>query len=132
MDQIDCVISTHYPDHNDPGTGVFFAGQARDRSDSGVRDQEQCCGLIFGVPWPTILCGSEPIGTCLFVCSEVLSKRIDGSYDGRNISILFGDGAGAVVVGPCDVPAEVSGSFPLFDGNQGKDPFYGSSGYGAW
>jgi 3-oxoacyl-[acyl-carrier-protein] synthase-3 len=32
----------------------------------------------------------------------VLSKRIDGSYDGRNISILLGDGAGAVVVGVAD------------------------------
>ena len=38
----------------------------------------------------------------LIACSEVLSTRIDGSYDGRNISILFGDGAGAVVVGPTD------------------------------
>ena len=37
-------------------------------------------------------------------CAEVLSKRIDGSYDGRNISILLGDGAGAVVVGPSDDP----------------------------
>jgi 3-oxoacyl-[acyl-carrier-protein] synthase-3 len=36
----------------------------------------------------------------LIACSEVLSRRIDGSYDGRNIGILFGDGAGAVVVGP--------------------------------
>ncbi len=42
-------------------------------------------------------------GTCrhvLIACSEVLSTRIDGSYDGRNIAILLGDGAGAVVVGP--------------------------------
>mgnify|MGYP002067751055 FL=1 len=40
----------------------------------------------------------------LIVCAEVLSKRIDGSNDGRNIGILLGDGAGAVVVGPTDDP----------------------------
>ncbi len=40
----------------------------------------------------------------LVVCAEVLSKRIDGSYEGRNISILFGDGAGAVVLGVSDDP----------------------------
>jgi 3-oxoacyl-[acyl-carrier-protein] synthase-3 len=38
----------------------------------------------------------------LIACAEALSTRIDGSDDGRNISILLGDGAGAVVVGPAD------------------------------
>lgn len=34
----------------------------------------------------------------LVVCGEVLSKRMDCSDRGRNLSILLGDGAGAVVV----------------------------------
>jgi len=40
----------------------------------------------------------------LIACSEILSKRIDGSYDGRNLAILLGDGAAAAVIGPANDP----------------------------
>jgi 3-oxoacyl-[acyl-carrier-protein] synthase-3 len=48
----------------------------------------------------------------LVVCAEVLSTRIDGSYDGRNIAILLGDGAGAAVVGPAEDPAPPAAAPP--------------------
>jgi len=40
----------------------------------------------------------------LSIGSEILSKRIDGSYDGRNLAILLGDGAAAAVIGPANDP----------------------------
>ena len=62
--------------------------------------KQQCAGLIYGL---SLADHFVRAGTCrhvLVACSEVLSTRIDGSYDGRNIAVLLGDGAGAVVVGP--------------------------------
>jgi 3-oxoacyl-[acyl-carrier-protein] synthase-3 len=61
--------------------------------------KEQCAGLIYGLSIADHYIRAGTYRHVLIVCSEVLSKRIDGSYDGRNIGILLGDGAGAAVVG---------------------------------
>ena len=51
----------------------------------------------------------------------MLSKRIDGSYDGRNIAILLGDGAGAAVVGPSDDPEQgIISTILHADGSEAK------------
>lgn len=103
LDQIDLLImNTITPDHADPGCAFFLQGKLGING-IGVMDiRQQCAGLIYGL---SIADHFVSAGTCrhvLIACAEVLSKRIDGSYDGRNISILLGDGAGAVVVGPSD------------------------------
>lgn len=101
MDQIDLlVMNTITPDHADPGC-AFFLQAKLGLSDKPVFDiKQQCAGLIYGL---SLADHFILAGTCrhvLIACSEVLSTRIDGSYDGRNIAVLLGDGAGAVVVGP--------------------------------
>jgi len=101
MDQIDfLVMNTITPDHADPGC-AFFLQAKLGLEGIGVLDiRQQCAGLIYGV---SVADHFIKAGTCrhvLVACSEVLSTRIDGSYDGRNIAILLGDGAGAVVLGP--------------------------------
>lgn len=105
MEQIDCVImNTITPDHMDPGTAFFLHSKLGVGTIPAFEIRQQCCGMMYGM---TMADGFIRMGlyrNVLVVCSEVLSKRIDGSYDGRNISILFGDGAGAVVVGPSDDP----------------------------
>ena len=103
MDQIDLVImNTITPDHADPGS-AFFLQPKLGLSGIPVLDiKQQCAGLIYGL---SIADHFIRAGTCrhvLVACAEVLSKRLDGSNDGRNIAILLGDGAGAAVVGPAD------------------------------
>jgi len=125
MDQIDCVImNTITPDHNDPGTAFFLQARLGTGPIPAFEIREQCCGLIFGVSMADHFVRLGTYRHVLVVCSEVLSKRIDGSYDGRNISILFGDGAGAVVVGPCDDPAGGVRFISLYsDGTKAKTLF---------
>ncbi len=105
MDQIDLVImNTITPDHADPGC-AFFLQPKLGLTDIPVIDiKQQCAGLIYGISIADqfVRCGTAR--NVLIVCAEILSKRIDGSYDGRNIAILLGDGAGAVVVGRSDDP----------------------------
>ena len=64
--------------------------------------KQQCAGLIYGLAIADHFVRAGTYRHILVVCAEVLSKRIDGSYDGRNIAILLGDGAGEVVVGPAE------------------------------
>lgn len=104
-EQIDLLImNTITPDHADPGTGFFLQGKL-DLAPIPVFDiKEQCCGLIYGMSIADHFIRAGTYKHVLIACSEILSKRIDGSYDGRNIAILLGDGAGAAVIGPADAP----------------------------
>lgn len=103
MDQIEMVImNTITPDHADPGC-AFFLQPKLGLSGIPVLDiKQQCAGLIYGLAIADHFIQAGTYRHVLVVCAEVLSTRIDGSYDGRNIAILLGDGAGAVVLGAGD------------------------------
>jgi 3-oxoacyl-[acyl-carrier-protein] synthase III len=101
MDQIDLLIlNTITPDHADPGTAFFLQPKLGLAGIPVLDIKQQCCGLLYGLSLADHFIRVGTYRHVLIVCSEVLSSRIDGSYDGRNIAILLGDGAGAVVVGP--------------------------------
>ncbi len=103
MDQIDLVIlNTITPDHADPGSAFFLQPKLGLSGIPVMEIRQQCAGLIYGMSIADHFVRAGTYRHVLVVCSEVLSTRIDGSYDGRNIAILLGDGAGAVVVGPGD------------------------------
>ncbi len=122
MDQIDCIImNTITPDHNDPGCACFLHGKLGVGTVPAFDIRQQCCGLIYGLAMADSFIRAGMYRYVLIACSEVLSKRIDGSYDGRNISILFGDGAGAVVVGPSeDSGSGVISTFLHAQGSQAR------------
>ncbi len=101
MDQIDLVImNTITPDHADPGCAFFLQSKLGLGTKPALDIRAQCAGIVYGTAIAQSFIASGMYRNILIVCSEVLSKRMDGSYDGRNIAILLGDGAGAVVVGP--------------------------------
>lgn len=103
MDQIDLVImNTITPDHADPGCGFFLQAKLGLPGVPVLDIKQQCAGLIYGLSLADHFVRAGTYRYVLVACSEVLSTRIDGSYEGRNIAILFGDGAGAVVVGPAE------------------------------
>ncbi len=96
------VMNTITPDHADPGSGFFLQGKLGLAGVPVYDIKAQCAGLIYGMALADGFIKTGKYKHILIACGEVLSKRIDGSYDGRNIAILLGDGAGAVVVGPSD------------------------------
>ena len=58
-----------------------------------------CTGFVFGVALGRSLIGSRTADTVLVIGVETLSRIVD--YTDRNTCVLFGDGAGAVVLRPC-------------------------------
>jgi 3-oxoacyl-[acyl-carrier-protein] synthase-3 len=100
------IMNTITPDHADPGC-AFFLQPKLGLSGIGVLDiRQQCAGLIYGLSVADHFIRAGTYRYVLVCCSELLSRRIDGSYDGRNIAILLGDGAGAVVVGRSEDPQQ--------------------------
>ncbi len=71
------------------------------------------------------------IATCWWSAPRSSPARIDGSNDGRNIAILLGDGAGAVVVGPSPDPQRgILSTILHADGRHAKSLYTAAPGSG--
>lgn len=92
------LVNTLSPDHHDPSQACLIQPLLGLRHIPVLDIRAQCSGLLYGLQMARgqILAGLAR--HVLVVCGEVLSKRMDCSDRGRNLSILLGDGAGAVVV----------------------------------
>ena len=130
MEQIDLlVMNTITPDHADPGCAFFLQAKLGLAGIPVLDIKQQCAGLIYGLALADHFVRAGTYRHVLIACSEVLSTRIDGSYDGRNIATLLGDGAGAVVVGPGDDDQSGIRSTILHaDGSQAKTLYTAAPG----
>lgn len=102
--EIDMIIfATLSPDHDFPGTGCFLQAKLDLPGISVLDIRQQCTGFIYAlsVADKFILSGSHK--NILVVGSEVHSKGLDKTPNGRNVAVLFGDGAGAVIVARKDL-----------------------------
>lgn len=99
---IDLIIyATLSPDVNFPGTAVFvqrLLGIA-DRHIPCLDIRQQCTGFIYGMSIADAYIRTGQFKNILVIGSEVHSTGLDISTAGRDVTVLFGDGAGAVVVG---------------------------------
>jgi 3-oxoacyl-[acyl-carrier-protein] synthase-3 len=77
-----------------------------------------CTGFIFGLALGRSLIAARQADTVLLVGVEVLSKFTD--YTDRNTCVLFGDGAGAAVLVPCDPSDGVLAVHMQSDGTLGE------------
>ncbi len=103
--EIDMLIyATLSPDHEFPGTGCFTQ-RLLGLPEIAVLDiRQQCTGFIYGLSIADNFIRSGMYKKILVVGSEVHSTGLDVSTRGRDVAVLFGDGAGAAVVGASDSP----------------------------
>ena len=93
------IYATLSPDFNFPGTGVFVQ-RALGLKDIPCLDiRQQCTGFIYGLSIADAYIRSGGFKNILLIGSEVHSTGLDISTKGRDVTVLFGDGAGAVVIG---------------------------------
>ena len=97
---IDLIIyATLSPDFFFPGTAVFVQ-RALGLKDIPCLDiRQQCTGFVYGLSIADAYIRSGTFKHILLIGSEVHSTGLDISTAGRDVTVLFGDGAGAVVVG---------------------------------
>jgi 3-oxoacyl-[acyl-carrier-protein] synthase-3 len=99
---IDMIIyATLSPDVNFPGTGVFVQRMLgiADRAIPCLDIRQQCTGFIYGLSIADAYIRTGNFKHILLIGSEVHSTGLDISTAGRDVTVLFGDGAGAVVIG---------------------------------
>ena len=96
---IDLIIfSTLNPDYFFPGCGVLLQRDLELKEIPALDIRQQCSGFVYGLSVAKAYINSGMYKNILFVCSEQQSAMLDLTTRGRNISVLFGDGAGAVVI----------------------------------
>jgi 3-oxoacyl-[acyl-carrier-protein] synthase-3 len=62
----------------------------------------QCTGFLYALHVGALYVGSGQYERVLVVGTEAHSTGLDVSTRGRDVTVIFGDGAGAVVLGPSD------------------------------
>ncbi len=107
---IDCIVlATLSPEADFPGTSFFLQDRlgAPDVPCFDVR--AQCSGFVYSLSVANGFIRGGIYRRILVVGCEVHSTGLDRTTEGRDVAVLFGDGAGAVVVEANDDPEDPSG-----------------------
>ncbi len=107
VNDIDFIIfATLSPDYYFPGCGVLLQ-RAMHMKEIGALDvRNQCSGFIYAVSVADQFIKTGMYKNILVVGAEKHSFGLDFSTRGRNISVIFGDGAGAVVLQRSEEPEQ--------------------------
>lgn len=103
VDDIDFIIfATSTPDYYAPGSGCLLQDRMGFREIGALDVRVQCSGFVYGLSIADQYIKTGMYRNILLIGAEVQSTGLDLSDEGRDVSVLFGDGAGAVVVSATD------------------------------
>src|SRR5262245_34246466 len=117
--ELDLVVcATYTPDMSFPSTGCLIQ-HALGASKAAAFDlQAACSGFVYA-----LITGSQFIATGLYKRVLVVASDVNSSImnpEDRKVTALFGDGAGAVVLGPGEGKQGVLAEYLGADGGGGK------------
>ncbi len=118
---LDCIVlATLSPEAEFPGTS-FFLHERLGASDIPCFDlRAQCSGFLFSLGVANGFISSGMYRRVLVVGCEVHSSGIDLTDAGRDVAVIFGDGAGAVVLEANEDPADRAGVLEVRIHAEGK------------
>lgn len=99
------LFATLSPDLNFPGSGCLLGARLGIPGVPAMDIRTQCTGFLYSLATADSMVRSGMARCVLVVGAEVHSSGLDLSTRGRDVSVLFGDGAGAAVVAAADGPA---------------------------
>jgi 3-oxoacyl-[acyl-carrier-protein] synthase-3 len=124
---VDCILATTLsPDRYFPGIAVDVQARLGCRRVPAMDLACQCNGFLFGFAAASAFVSSGQFRRVLLVSSELHSRDLRFDRRSRDLSILFGDGAGAVVVEPAGPKGRSFAEFEMHsDGAFAGDLAYG-------
>ena len=96
------VFATISPDYYFPGCGVLLQRAMKMKEIGALDVRNQCSGFVYAISVADQYIRTGTYKNILVIGSEKHSFGLDFSTRGRNISVIFGDGAGAVVLQPTE------------------------------
>jgi 3-oxoacyl-[acyl-carrier-protein] synthase-3 len=99
--EVDFIIfATLSPDYYFPGCGVLLQREMKMREIGALDVRNQCSGFLYALSVADQFIKTGMYKNILVVGSEKHSFAMDFETRSRNVSVIFGDGAGAVVLQP--------------------------------
>jgi 3-oxoacyl-[acyl-carrier-protein] synthase-3 len=120
---LDCIVyATLSPEHYFPGGGVFLQRKLGVKGIPALDVRNQCSGFLYGLSVADAWVRTGQYRRVLLVGAEVQSPALEYDYpEGRNMGVLFGDGAGAAILGPTEDPGRgVLGTNLFADGRHAE------------
>jgi 3-oxoacyl-[acyl-carrier-protein] synthase-3 len=96
------VFATLSPDYYFPGCGVLLQRAMKMKEVGALDVRNQCSGFVYALSVADQFIKSGMYKNILVVGAEKHSFGLDFTTRGRNVSVIFGDGAGAVVLQPTE------------------------------
>lgn len=98
------IFATLSPDYFFPGCGVLVQRLLGLREIGALDVRNQCSGFVYALSIGDQFIKTGMYKNILVIGAEVHSYALDFSTRGRNVSVIFGDGAGAVVLQASPTP----------------------------
>jgi 3-oxoacyl-[acyl-carrier-protein] synthase-3 len=92
------VFATLSPDYYFPGCGVLLQRALQMKQIGALDVRNQCSGFVYALSVADQFIKSGMYKNILVIGAEKHSFGLDFTTRGRNVSVIFGDGAGAVVL----------------------------------
>ena len=100
---LDCIVfATLSPDYFFPGSGVYLQRKLGISEIPCIDIRNQCTGFIYGLSVADAWIKTGQYRRILLVGAELQSAGLDLTTRGRDTAVLFGDGAGAAILGPTE------------------------------
>jgi 3-oxoacyl-[acyl-carrier-protein] synthase-3 len=100
-EDIDLILcATVTPDQILPSTGCIIQAELGANKAAAMDIVAACSGFVYGVTLAETMIRTGQTKYALVIGAEVLTQYVD--YTDRQTCVLFGDGAGAAVLGPVD------------------------------
>jgi 3-oxoacyl-[acyl-carrier-protein] synthase-3 len=100
------VLATTTPDMVFPSTACILQDKLGTRNGPAFDVQAVCSGFVYALGLADLMVKSGQVRNALVVGAEIYSRILD--WSDRGTCVLFGDGAGAVVLAPADEPGILS------------------------
>ena len=111
------VVATSTPDHMYPSTASLVQDQLGAVKAGAFDLSAACSGFVYALTMASNAIQTGSINTAVVIGSETTSRVLD--WSDRGTCIIFGDGAGAVVLQGSDVPGGILASTLRSDGSGG-------------
>ncbi|GAB3561193.1 ketoacyl-ACP synthase III [Spirosoma luteolum] len=104
--EVDLIVyATLSPDYYFPGSAFLMQRELGLEGVAVIDVRQQCSGFVYALSIADQFIKSGMYKTALVVGSEIQSTLMDKTTEGRNVAVIFGDGAGAAVVQATTDPA---------------------------
>ncbi|MDX1815457.1 MAG: beta-ketoacyl-ACP synthase III [Thermodesulfobacteriota bacterium] len=115
------IFATLSPDLFFPGAGVFVQEKLGMDTIGALDVRTQCTGFLYALSVAEAYVKSGFHDNVLVIGAEVHSSGLDMSTAGRDVSVIFGDGGGAVVVGPSEAGVGILSSHLHSEGKYARE-----------